>query len=190
MMTRRKGEDPQQPQESSAAQPTRSSKEKGNVAVPASTAATAAAKLEKYAHTPSHSPAKSNQLPHEKTQTGLAGDRKSVGRMSAASVALPASTKTTNKKSPELVSLEKGMALTNGASSDLSTVGEPEPTLKEVLAAVNACKGSLNDLCNQLRGLKEELRSMGQELQKVLERTTLIEERLSQVEDTVYPTKI
>lgn len=76
---------------------------------------------------------------------------------------------------------------TSGASPDLRVISEPEPTLKEVLSAVNSCKGSLSDLCNQLRGLKEELRSMSQELQKVAERTSILEERLSQVEDVLHP---
>lgn len=75
----------------------------------------------------------------------------------------------------------------NEVNPDAVVSSEPEPTLKEVLSAVNACRGSLSDLCDQLRGLKEELCSMSQELQNTIERTSNLEERLSQLEDTLQP---
>lgn len=64
-MTRKKGEDQQQQsQENLPSQSTRSSKEKGNQAA---SALSAAAKLERFARTPSQSPAKGSQLPRENT---------------------------------------------------------------------------------------------------------------------------
>lgn len=106
-MTRKKGEEhPQQSQESSSAQTTRSSKEKGNQVA---SAMAAAAKLERDAHTPSHSPTKGNQLPHEKTQLGCTGERKSLSKTS---LTLPANIKTANKKSPERDPLEKTTEVT------------------------------------------------------------------------------
>lgn len=176
-MTRKKGEEQvQHTQESSMAQATRSLKEKGNQA---SSAMAAVAKLEKYAHTPLHSPAKVNQPSHEKTQPGGTGDRKSISKTSSTSL-VPA--KMANKKSPERDLSEKAPEVT----LDTSEPGKPEPTLKEVLNAVNSCRGSLTNLSDQLRGLKEELRSMSQELQKAAERASILEERLSQAEDVLH----
>ncbi|XP_073480059.1 uncharacterized protein [Aquarana catesbeiana] len=175
-MTKKKGEEhPQQPHESSLAQATRAAKEKGNLAVSASAAAS---KLEKFAHTPSHSPTKGAQQSQEKT--GSTGDRKSLSKTTTAVLT---TTKMANKKSPERDPPGKSSEVNPG----IEMPSETEPTLKEVLSAVNACRGSLSDLCDQLRGLKEELCSMSQELQKTVERTSNLEERLSQVEDILHP---
>lgn len=65
-----------------------------------------------------------------------------------------------------------------------------EPTLKDVLCAVNSCKASLSDLCDQLKGLKEELITVNQDLQRTIARTSTLEERLSQVEDDLAPIKL
>lgn len=62
-----------------------------------SQAAAAIAKLERYAHTPTQSPAKGNQQTQAKSQTGDPGDRKSQGEMSS----VLSTTKTVSKKSPE-----------------------------------------------------------------------------------------
>lgn len=177
-MTRKKGEEQaQHTQEGSVAQATRSLKEKGSRA---SSAMAAAAKLEKYAHTPQHSPAKGNLVPQEKMQLRGMGDRKSIGKTSSMPL-IPV--KGANKKSPEKGPLEK-VPEDTPASNEL---GEPEPTLKEVLKAVNSCRGSLTSLSDQLRGLKEELRFMSQESQKAADRASILEERLSRAEDVLHP---
>lgn len=117
---------------------------------------------------------------HEKTQPGGTGDRKSLGKTPAAP---PANTITANKKSPEKDHPGKAAEVI----PDLSIVSESEPTLKDVLCAVNSCRSSLSNLCDQLRGLKEELCSMSQELQKVGVRTSMLEDRLSQAKDILHP---
>lgn len=137
-MTRKKGEEQQQqPQENLSSQTTRSSKEKGNKVA---SATAAAAKLEKFAYAPSQSPVRGNQLPPEKTQLGGTGNRKSLGKTTATS---STNIRTANKKSPEKDILRKATEVT----ADLSIVSEPEPTLKDVLCAVNSCRRSLSDLC-------------------------------------------
>ena len=64
---------------------------------------------------------------------------------------------------------------------------EGEPTLRDLLHAMNACKDSITGLETQLKGIKEDLCSMGDKLSKTIERTTILEERLSTVEDDLYP---
>lgn len=113
---------------------------------------------------------------------GGPGDRKSLGKASAV---LPATTKTVSKKSPE----EEPLGKMTETVSDLSIPMEAEPKLKDVLCAVNFCKGSLSNLCDQLKGLKEELFLINQDLQRTVVKTTTLEERLSQVEDDLNPMK-
>lgn len=72
---------------------------------------------------------------------------------------------------------------------DTGLLPQEAPTLKDALYAVNACKCSLNSLCDQLKGIKEELLLMGQELRRTVERTTALEERLSLIEDDLFPLK-
>lgn len=52
-----------------------------------------------------------------------------------------------------------------------------------MLQAFNACKLSLGELCDQLKGVKEELSLVRHDLQKTVERTTALEGRINQVED-------
>lgn len=66
---------------------------------------------------------------------------------------------------------------------------EKEPTLKDVFQAVNACKFSLGELCDQLKGVKEELLLVRHDLQKTAERTAALEGRISQLEDDLHPLK-
>lgn len=143
-------------------------------------AAGAAAKLEKFAHIPSQSPGKSNQIPPGKGPTGGSGDRKSLGKVADNSAANP---KIATKKSPV-----KGHS---GATMDdihnVNIAGPQEPTLNEVMGAINACSSSVSEMCVELRGLKEEVSSIRQEIQKVVERISGLEERVSRTEDMVAP---
>lgn len=66
---------------------------------------------------------------------------------------------------------------------------DEEPTLRDVLFAVNACNDSIVSLDSQLKSIKEELLSMSQVLCKTVERTTALKEKLSTVEDNLYPLK-
>lgn len=173
-MTRKKGEEPQL-QENSSSQTTRASKEKGN-----QVAATAAAKLEKFAHpsTSSSSPSKNIQHQQDRLQ---AGDRKSLGKG-------PATTLTTKAANSKSLEGELAGSVNNNAIGH-NAPGEAEPTLKDVLCAVNSCKASLSELCTQLTGLKDELITVSQELQSTISRTTTLEERVSQAEDDLNPLK-
>lgn len=73
--------------------------------------------------------------------------------------------------------------------SDPSPIPEKEPSLKDVLQAVNACKFSLKD-CDQMKGVKEDLILVRQDLQKTAERTTVLEGGpISQIEDDMHPLK-
>lgn len=178
MMTRKKGEEQHQPvQENSSAHPTRSTKEKGSQNV---SAAAAAAKLEKFAHIPSQSPGKSNQVPPGKGSTGGPGDRKSLGKVADNSAANP---RVVTKKSP--VKGHSGATMDN--THNVNIAGHQEPTLNEVMGAINACSSLLSEMCTELRGLKEEVSSIRQEIQKVVERISGLEERVSRTEDMVSP---
>ena len=74
---------------------------------------------------------------------------------------------------------------------DHTTVPGPElvedPTLRDVLRAVNDCKQYMVGFDNQLRNLSDELVSIHQDIRKTVERVTTLEERVSTVEDTLYP---
>lgn len=99
---------------------------------------------------------------------------------------MPTTTKTVSNKSP----VGKPPGKTTETVSELTISMVAELTLKDILCAVNLCKGSLSDLCDQLRGLKEELLAISQELQRNIVRTTTLEERLSQLEDDLTPMKL
>lgn len=69
----------------------------------------------------------------------------------------------------------------------VSTNNEKEPSLKDILLAINNCKLSINDLSEQFKSIRDELLTVKGEVQVVCTRTTALEERLSQMEDDVYP---
>lgn len=182
-MTKRKGEEQlQQPLENMPVQTTRAAKEKEKGSQNAS-ALSAAAKLEKFAHSATLSPAKNNQLTAGKSSAGGLGDRRSLGKGPDSQ---SASTRATNKKSPERE--QPGRA--GDSSPTVDVVCDQEPTLKEVLCAINACRSSIGGMWEELKALSEEFGSIKQELQKTVERVKTVEERVSQVEDIVTPMRL
>lgn len=63
----------------------------------------------------------------------------------------------------------------------------PEPTLKDVLFAVNRCNTSISSLTVQLEAFKEDITRVRHDIQKVAERTTRVETRVGEVEDQLAP---
>lgn len=60
-----------------------------------------------------------------------------------------------------------------------------EPTLRDVLMAVQACNNSLLSLTNQMSELKGDIATMRHENQKICERTTAVETRVGELEDSI-----
>lgn len=120
-------------QESVVPQTTRSAKVKVNQAA-------AAAKLEQYAHTPVNLPGKGSQQVQAKAHSVAPADRKSHGHTATGI----SGTKTVSKKAQE--GEIPGAVSVITLDTDLPV--EEEPTLKEVLCAVNACRCLLSSLCD------------------------------------------
>ena len=81
----------------------------------------------------------------------------------------------------------------NQTTSEVST-GEVEedeaaeqPTLAQILKAVNKCTASVQTLLQHFGGLKEEVGLIRHDFQKIRERTTAVESRVSEVEDRMAP---
>lgn len=168
-MTRKTGEEAAQ-HDGTNSQPQRSTK--GNQT---------AAKLEQFAHTPAtaQTPTKGGQpvgQQQTKTQLGFSSVRKSQGQTAAAQESDPAGFKTTETET-----------LVLSPEAEASTEGEP--SLKEILQAVNNCKFSLCEVSDQLKCIKEDLSFLRHDFQKVRERTTVLEGRLSSVKDDLNPIK-
>lgn len=60
---------------------------------------------------------------------------------------------------------------------------QSEPTLRDVLLAVNQCNTSLSSLTIQMGNLKEDIGLIRQNIQRITERTTAVETRVSDLED-------
>lgn len=60
---------------------------------------------------------------------------------------------------------------------------QSEPTLRDVLLAVNQCNTSLSSLTLQMGNLKEDIGLIRQNIQRITERTTAVETRVSDLED-------
>lgn len=120
------------------AQPQQSAKEKRNQA---------AAKLERFAHTP----AKGGQASttQTKTLTGVSATR----------------------KSQRLAAEIDQTADTSMLLSEASVLTEEEPSLKEVVCAVNSCKSTMS---NKLKYIREEINCLRHDAQKTRERTTAL----------------
>lgn len=78
---------------------------------------------------------------------------------------------------------------TEGGILGPTTGAEKEPSLKDILLAVNNCKSSLSELSDQLKCIKEDLLFLREDVQEVCEWTFILEGRLGQVEDDVNPMK-
>lgn len=60
---------------------------------------------------------------------------------------------------------------------------EEEPSLKEVLNAVNFCKVTMLEMSDHLKGIREEIHFLPHDAHKIRERTTALEGRISLIED-------
>lgn len=153
-------------------------------------------KLESFAHTTFQSPTKGDHhqaVAQLKAQAGPAPDGRSQGHGQLSSnPTTPSTNKTVSNKG--IGGGKSGSITTKSAriGSDSAAgpiLGNEEPTLRDVLYAVNACKDSISSLDSQLKSIKEELLSMSQVMYRTVERTTALKERLSTVEDDLYPLK-
>lgn len=63
----------------------------------------------------------------------------------------------------------------------------PEPTLRDIMAAVLSCNTSIAALMSETKGVKAELFFVRQDMQKLRDRTTALEGRLSTLEDDWAP---
>lgn len=75
------------------------------------------------------------------------------------------------------------------ASATLTPSTEGEPSLKDILLAINACKHSLGELGDQMKDIKEELTLVRHKLKKTAERVTEMENRIRLIEDDLHPMK-
>lgn len=179
MSARRKG-DEHASQESMGVQSLRSAKDKGTsstVAGATAAAVAATAKLEKMINVTDHTPTKGGQL----VQSKITADRKSQG----GSIAFVS--RTTAKNPP--VKGAGGVGKTMETANTQSQVPEGEPSLKDILLAINACKQSLGEMSGQMQDIKEEIALVRHDLKKTEERVTEIEGRISLIEDELYPMK-
>lgn len=64
---------------------------------------------------------------------------------------------------------------------------QSEPTLRDVLQAVNQCNSALSSLNIQFGALKDDITHIRHDVQKAAERATLIETRISELEDQFTP---
>lgn len=161
----------------------RSSKEKTSQHT---AAASAAAKLEQFAHASALTPPKKGaQL---KSQQGGVSDRKSQGQLySQPSGVVPATQPSKIHSNKGSRQSEQNINVNMEPISDPNPPLDKEPTLTDVFMAVGACNGSLKELCEQMKGVKADLLLVRQDLQKTAERTTALEERVSGLEDNVSP---
>lgn len=73
------------------------------------------------------------------------------------------------------------------AASSQQYVTDPEPTLRDILAAVTSCSFSIKALMGEVKGMKGEISLIGHDMQKLQERTSTLEGRLSTLEDEWQP---
>lgn len=76
-----------------------------------------------------------------------------------------------------------------GAVSDTegSDLLAPEPTLRDIFAAVTSCSTSITALTSEIKGVKLELKLVRQDMLKLRDRNAALEDRMSNVEDEVVP---
>lgn len=130
-------------------------------------------------NTPNHTPKKGGQAGG--SQASHPGGRKSQGPAAVGAFAIAAEPAPQTALEGELglsKDLREGVGvLTSGA--------EEEPSLKDILLAINNCKASLFELSDQFKGIRNDFFSLRQEVQEVCGRTAVLEGRISQVEDDV-----
>lgn len=70
---------------------------------------------------------------------------------------------------------------------ELEMPDQKQPTLANILRAVNSCTASINTLKDQFGGLRGDVSLLCQDLQRIQERTTAMESRVSDVENQLHP---
>ena len=149
-------------------------------------AVAAAAKLERFART-SLTPTKGTH-PQQVAQVKSAAARKSQGGgqvLASPSATVKLNTKTVSTKgsgvgkintvsagSAVLPPVKTIQTIMEGAAIER----EEEPTLRDLLHAINACRDSITGLDAELKGIKGELLSMGDRMSKTVEKMTVLEE--------------
>lgn len=78
-------------------------------------------------------------------------------------------------------------ALESGEPQSSADPDATQPTLADILRAVNNCTASVNTLKEQFGGLREDVSLLRQDMQKIRERTTAVESRVSDMEDQLPP---
>lgn len=64
---------------------------------------------------------------------------------------------------------------------------DPEPTLRDILAAVTVCNSSITNLAGEVKSMKMEISFVHQDMQKLHECTSAVEGRISTLEDEWQP---
>lgn len=178
-MSKKKGMEDGSVQQGTGGLGTRSAKEKGNQA---------ATKLERFAHTPNQTPNKSSNLGGGQQQVGHPGRRSQTqenGTLVIPSSVIPL----VGSASRGTLDKQQNLGLEGATGGDQGSSGEREPSLQDILTAVNTCKQSITELSEQFKSIRDELLVVKGEVRTVCTRTTALEERFSQMEDDVYPLK-
>lgn len=175
-MTRKKGTEEGTAQDGTGASVQRSSKEKTNQV---------AAKLERFAHISNQTPKKASSTGGAQHQASHSGRRSQVIDIGTVAVTASAGPVASGVLEGETALCVESVV----GGGEPAPVEEKEPSLRDILLAVNNCKLSITDLSEQFKIIRDELLDVKKEVQVVGARTTALEERLSQVEDDVYPIK-
>lgn len=74
-----------------------------------------------------------------------------------------------------------------GAAAASSMDATPEPTIRDIFAAVSTCNASLDTLNHHMGDLKSDMVHVRQDLKKITDRVREAETRIGQVEDQLLP---
>lgn len=77
--------------------------------------------------------------------------------------------------------------LASGSEPSTLATQKPEPTLREIFAAVTSCNTNLSNLTTELMGEKIELTLVRQDMKKLINRTAALEGCMSNTEDDAAP---
>lgn len=149
----------------------------------------AAAKLKELTH--GQTPPKSNQQPAHtsmlsKLQSGANHARRSRGQ--GPGHVTPVIGTNTSIGNTATEGLEEVQGQTTSPPTAANS-GELEPSIKDILQAINSCKFSIDEISPQLKTMQEELTLVRHDMQKVRGRMTALEGRVSTLEDDVNPIK-
>lgn len=77
--------------------------------------------------------------------------------------------------------------LASGSNPSIPDTQDPEPTLREIFAAITSCNTNLSSLTTEFKGVKIEVALIRQDMQKLRDCTVAMEGRMSTIEDDVAP---